>query len=1306
MNFKINASKFTTTTFLLRLSLRVFELNCTAFSFQADLNKRLPLRTMKRFYHAFIFLFIILLTSCASFKKQYSKNSRGWEQQSPDPSLKLKHTMYLVGDAGEPTSEGGTALLRYLKPKLSAESKNSSIIYLGDNIYEYGMPPKEDVKARAQGEQSINAQLEILDDFKGYPLFVPGNHDWRGWGLKGIKDQERYIESYLNQRRGKEDKNDWENYFLPDDGCSGPQAVELNDDVVIIVVDSQWWLADWDKEQKLNEGCEARNRSTFKFIFENMVRKYRNKNVVIAMHHPLYTYGPHGGSSTVANHIFPLAQLKHKIYFPLPGIGTLGVLYRSLIGSKQDVANSTYRDLRSALLAGAKKNGSFIFASGHEHALEYIENEKQKIIVSGSGSKNSAVKLGKGAEFVSGASGYSTVQFYEGGETWVQFYQVSADGKEATLVYQKKIKEAASSDKETIPTDFPEYDLHKDSVELRVTKTEVKPIGSVHEFLLGTHHRELYMKKYSFPVMDLSQFKGGVTPVKLGGGNQTNSLRVKDSIGHDYVLRGMTKDVTRFLPFPFNKMVAAQYLVEDNFLSTHPFAPLAVPTLAEAMNVYHTNPKIYYVPAQPALANYNSMFGGTVCLVEERPAGKKWKNAPFFGNADDIISTPELVENILKSNKHRVDEAWALRTRLLDLLIGDWDRHDDQWAWARIDQKDGSRLYRPIPHDRDQAFSKYDGFVVDIANYTLPFLRQLQTFGPEIDNAKWNTWSARLFDRTFLNSLSWEQWQEQVKFVQEHLTDEAIERAFDSWPDEARKLSSPELIKGIKARRNTLIEIARTHYKFLGKSVDVIGTDERERFIVERLNDQSTKVTVYEINKKGEIKEKNFERTFENDITDAINIYGNGDDDEFEVSGNVKQSITVRLIGGLGKDVFKDQSSVSRGGKKTIVYDDLGKNEVIESRETKDHRTSRYRFNIYDRRGYASEYDMLIPLPIIGYNPDDGLLIGANFNFIKYGFKKEPYASTQNFGGTYAFATQAFRLNYTGDFINAFGNADFYLDARYHGPTYSFNFAGIGNDTERIPHRANFYRVRQSSLRIYPALKKRFAGNSGFITIGPTFQSAEIEDTPGRFIIDYGAGEKDFFEHKFYAGAELGLQYNNVDNVFSPHKGIRFKTGLNWTTNLQESNKKFTSWQAQLAFYKNLDMKENIIFATQIGGAQNIGSGYEFFQMPTIGSQQGLRGYRAQRFYGKSVLWHSTDLRIRLASSYNRVLPLTTGLFGSFDYGRVWLEDDPTTNWHYSYGGGIWIAPVDALTLSFGLFIPKESREESPWFAARLGFSF
>jgi hypothetical protein len=44
------------------------------------------------------------------------------------------------------------------------------------------------------------------------------------------------------------------------------------------------------------------------------------------------------------------------------------------------------------------------------------------------------------------------------------------------------------------------------------------------------------------------------------------------------------------------------------------------------------------------------------------------------------------------------------------MLIGDWDRHEDQWRWGEY-RKMISYL-QTYSRDRDQAFSKYDGALV------------------------------------------------------------------------------------------------------------------------------------------------------------------------------------------------------------------------------------------------------------------------------------------------------------------------------------------------------------------------------------------------------------------------------------------------------------------------------------------------------------------------------------------------------------------------------------------------------------------
>ena len=260
---------------------------------------------------------LILVSSCSSYKPQYSSAAKDWELKPFDSLRQPVHTMYLIGDAGNQTLQNAAPVLKYLKSRLATETQNSSLLFMGDNIYDNGMPPVQDSLKRKIAEYRIVSQLETLDEFKGKPFFIPGNHDWNGWGKEGLKRQEDFIENYLSKKR-KASGEDFDNYFLPDDGCSGPEAIELNDNVVIIVIDSQWWLADWDKDYKINEGCTIKNRATFTFLFENMVRKYKNKNVVIAMHHPPYTYGPHGGGSTLRQHIFPLVDLNPKLYIPLP----------------------------------------------------------------------------------------------------------------------------------------------------------------------------------------------------------------------------------------------------------------------------------------------------------------------------------------------------------------------------------------------------------------------------------------------------------------------------------------------------------------------------------------------------------------------------------------------------------------------------------------------------------------------------------------------------------------------------------------------------------------------------------------------------------------------------------------------------------------------------------------------------------------------------------------------------------------------------------------------------------------------------
>ena len=1252
-----------------------------------------------------------ILSSCANYKLNYSKTDANWEEQTPLPSSSPQHRMYLIGDAGNAPLGKTTNVLKYLKTQLAQESANSSIIFLGDNIYPGGMPPKGEAKDRIRAEYRLKAQMDILADFKGRPFFIPGNHDWRRWGLKGLKRQEKFIEEYLNKDIDDEDK--WQNYFLPDDGCSGPEIIELNENLVLLIIDSQWWLADWDKEPEINDGCEAKNRFMLQFFVENALRKHRRKNVVIALHHPLYTNGPHGGNYTFKEHIFPLTEANENLYIPLPILGTAASFLRGAIGSKQDVAHQTYKDLKHALLLSAKKNGSFIFVSGHEHNLQYLENELQTFIVSGSGSKQSPSKIGNGAAFAyGGQKGYATIDFYGDGKAWVQFWVPDQEGLEAKLVFRKKLKDKTIPSEENIPDKFPIFEKGLDSIDIEISQTKAGQIGFIHKALLGTHHRKVYQQKYKLPVLDLSQFRGGMTPVKRGGGNQTNSLRLEDPQGKQFVMRAMTKDASRLLPFPFNKMTAAKFIAEDNFLSTHPFAPTALPHLADAANIYHTNPKFYFIPKQPALGVYNDEYGDDVYLVEERP-NDDWEGTGVFGDSKKIIGTPDVTKKILKNHKHYIDQEWALRSRLFDIIIGDWDRHDDQWRWARFDRTDAKeddkhRLYRPIPRDRDQAFSKYDGLLIKLVRLFIPFMRQLRVYDSNIENMKWITWSSRYFDHSFLNELDWEDWQKQVHFIQENLSDEVIETAFQHWPQSVQDLSANHIIQSLKDRRNNLETFAKKFYTRLSRRVDVVGTEKKEHFEITRTEEGKVRVLVWESDKHGKKRKHPFyNRTFINDVTKEIDIYGIGDDDVFHVTGVADESILLRLIGGQGKDVFIDESLLKNGPIKTFVYDDLRENKIEPSKAIKDKRSKHRELNLYDRKAAHYQHNFFYGLPILGANPDDGFTIGMSGLWTTYAFKKAPYATQHSFSANYAFATNAWGIDYSGDYLNVFGHWDFYLEAKIRGSSYAANFYGLGNETI-IDNSINYYRTRQSQIHLFPAFKKRIAGGAGNIRFGPIFEMRDLEPTQNRFLISefQPSLEDKLYKRKTFAGGKIHFDYINLDNYVAPKKGIHFSGNLAFLGGLNNDATDFGSIRSELAFYQSLDKGQNIVFASKIGFNTNIGNDFEFYHAPNLGGKTSLRGYRAERFYGKTAFWQNIDLRVHLFSSYNKTLPFTFGLYGGFDHGRIWEENDTSKLWHYNYGGGFWIAPVDALTFSFGVFQAREKEEEGPRFAFKLGMGF
>ena len=123
----------------------------------------------------------------------------------------------------------------------------------------------------------------------------------------------------------------------------------------------------------------------------------------------------------------------------------------------------------------------------------------------------------------------------------------------------------------------------------------------------------------------------------------------------------------------------------------------------------------------------NSARSSPACSDSSRsgPTTTRIRRSRFAG-ALDVVSTDDLYDIIEKKPGNYVDSEQFLRARLLDVFLGDWDRHRDQWRWAKVKNGETRFLWVPIPRDRDQAFVLFDGLLPGFARQTFPAAAQVR----------------------------------------------------------------------------------------------------------------------------------------------------------------------------------------------------------------------------------------------------------------------------------------------------------------------------------------------------------------------------------------------------------------------------------------------------------------------------------------------------------------------------------------------------------------------------------------------------
>ena len=381
--------------------------------------------------------------------------------------------------------------------------------------------------------------------------------------------------------------------------------------------------------------------------------------------------------------------------------------------------------------------------------------------------------------------------------------------------------------------------------------------SAYHNLFWGKHYRKEWTTPVRVKIFYLDTAKGGLIPVQEAGSRQSMGLRLEDKEAKQYVLRSIDKDFGNGLPDIYHGTFIS-HIAKDQASIGYPFAAITITPMLDAAGIYHTNPEIVFVPSQKALGKYNKKYGSQLYLFEERPDDNS-EDASYFGNAKKIIGSEKLYEHLYEDNDYSVDQKAFAKARLFDMVIGDWSRHADQWRWAAIKDEDKT-IYKPIPRDRDQAYTRFDGVYSFIATNTVA--RFLESFDNKINNVADFNKPGRNLDRQFTNQLTKQQWINIAAELQQALTDSVIEYSMHQLPPEMFAINGEKITANLKARRDHLQDYAKQYYKYLAKRVYVPGSDKKELFEINRMNPNETEISVYKIKKNNE-KELLFSRTFD-----------------------------------------------------------------------------------------------------------------------------------------------------------------------------------------------------------------------------------------------------------------------------------------------------------------------------------------------------------------------------------------------------------------------------------------------------------
>lgn len=819
--------------------------------------------------------------------------------------------------------------------------------------------------------------------------------------------------------------------------------------------------------------------------------------------------------------------------------------------------------------------------------------------------------------------------------------------------------------KTVVPVDTVDINKGDSLVRQSIYPASAANKSKFYNFLWGEHYRKLYSLPITVPSVTLQTLWGGVKVV--GQATDFRGLLLEDSRQQLYLLKPLGGYTTflesNFFQEVYNKKVFKNtYLdqfIGDAYTIINPYTFISADYLAKSAGLSSNNSRIFYLPEH---STRDTIAGGT-------PVDNKLVSIidlPDFNNRPNVLLTEQLLDTIRANKNYEVNQPLYIRERLLDMMLGDWNKIPENWNWLGEIQGD-SILFAPLVIDRNHSFTKVDGILFKQMLNVLG-LSFIVNYDSSLKSVKKENTLGFTLDMALCSQSDLSVWLQQARYIRETLTDTVIDEAFSKLPEGIDDKEVSQITKIVKERRDKLEEIAKSYFDQLQRTPVITGSDRSDRFVIDRYNPDSLFIRIYD-KKTGQ---QVFDRKYSRKKTKEVWLYGLEGNDRYEVNGESKKEMPVYLISGKGDNTYQLEP-----GHHIRIYEYKSRKEALDTvPHAKKIFSDLPEIHDYDY-GKIKHHDISFT-PWGTYDSDKGFSLGTFFTYTMYNFKRAPFTYRHRIGYNYL---QGFM--YQGTFPSYDGKKSFNLDATISSRKNFYNFFGFGNNTDGYKdEKNNFNRVHIREFRLSPSFHFDFSKKENLV-VQTSVEMFKAKETNDQFINKYYPENHRVFKTNLFVDLAASFQTEREICSFIPKLGASATVG--WKMDLKDTGRNFPYAKASL----ELDVKitDRLTWATNAKSEVLFNDKYEFYQAASTE----LRGYRDNRFIGKQSFYQYSDIRLDMGRLKNPFTPLKYGVFAGCDYGRVWFPGEESKKWHTSYGGGVWLTLINKITTKYSWFGSSDS---------------